>query len=107
MSGFFQRRRSSSSSRSVLVFLLLAATLLLLATCFVDGARGAGMAAKTRSDDDDSRPRPAMAAMSGSRAYRYPLRPPKVIPPSGPSEGHNSVGPAESRSRREEDRTTP
>lgn len=74
MAGFFHGRRTT-----LVLFLLLAAALV------VDGARGADAglgAAPTRPS------RPAM-----SRLYRYPLRPPKVIPPSGPSEGHNSVGP--------------
>ncbi|OEL33518.1 hypothetical protein BAE44_0005463 [Dichanthelium oligosanthes] len=92
MSGFFHyRRRSSSTACTVLLFFLLAATL--AARCCVDGARST-----TTRSGGYVRPAPP-----GMRLYGYYLQHPKVIPPSGPSEGHNSIGPESSREEAEED----
>ncbi|PVH36055.1 hypothetical protein PAHAL_7G345500 [Panicum hallii] len=77
MSG--SRRRTAAA---VLFLFLLATTL--LGARFVDGARS--MQQTTRSGDV-VRPAPAM------RLYGGYLPRPRVIPPSGPSEGHNAIGP--------------
>ncbi|CAL5024597.1 unnamed protein product [Urochloa decumbens] len=77
MSAGFHYRRSTTRA-TVLLFFLLAATCLL-----VVGARS------RISYNKYGRPAPAVRLYGGG-GY---LPRPKVIPPSGPSEGHNSIGP--------------
>ncbi|RCV14795.1 hypothetical protein SEVIR_3G008250v4 [Setaria viridis] len=79
----FHRRTAAA----VLFFLLLAATLLASRCWVVDGARSMDEPAATKRSGYVVRPAPAM------RLYGGYLPRPKVIPPSGPSEGHNSIGP--------------
>lgn len=69
---------------ALLIFLLAAAV---LATRCVDGSRGI-------VDDVASSRRPAMGSGGGGRFFGgYELPRAKLVPPSGPSERHNSLGP--------------
>ncbi|KAG2569931.1 uncharacterized protein LOC120680515 [Panicum virgatum] len=86
MSG--SRRRSATT-----VLFLFLLTLTLLGARFVDGARS--MQQTTRSGDAI---RPAPAAMR--LVYGGYLPRPRVIPPSGPSEGHNAIGPEDKDKQR-------
>ncbi|CAL5029155.1 unnamed protein product [Urochloa decumbens] len=78
---FHFHRRSTPRLRATVLLLFL-----LAATCFARCVVGA----RSRSSYKQyGRPAPAVRLYGGG-GY---LPRPKVIPPSGPSEGHNSIGP--------------
>jgi hypothetical protein len=76
MSGF-HRRRTAAATALLILFVLAAATCLLAAARPVD-------------DDGSSRSMQQQRAPA-TRLFDYLPRP-RVIPRSGPSEGHNSIG---------------
>ncbi|OQU82619.1 hypothetical protein SORBI_3006G275401 [Sorghum bicolor] len=77
MSGFHRRRTAAAAA--LLVLFVMAA-----ATCLVAAARPI-------DNDDDGSSRSMQQRAPATRLFDYLPRP-RVIPRSGPSEGHNSIG---------------